>query len=701
MQIVLQDLRNGDTKVDVVPAPKPGPGELLIATRRTLVSAGTERMLIDFGKANWIDKARQQPDKVKQVLQKVRTDGLAPTVRAVQNKLNEPLAMGYCNAGEVIDLGAGVHDFRVGDRVASNGNHAELVCVPQNLCAKIPDNVDDDAAAFTVIGAIALQGIRLVQPTLGETIVVTGLGLIGLLTVQLLRGMGCQVIGIDVDPRKTALARGFGAIVVDLSSGEDPIKVAEALTAGRGVDGVVITASTKSNEPVHQAATMCRKRGRIVLVGVVGLELSRADFYEKELSFQVSCSYGPGRYDPNYELHGQDYPFGFVRWTEQRNFEAVLKTLSDGTVHVGGLISRHFPVAEAANAYQSLDTDALTLGVILDYDAPAQARLTDTFPITTVENSKDKPVIGYVGAGNYAAQTLIPAFVETPCVSSVVCSAGGTSSMRVARKWGIAEATTDIARVIANPDIDAVVIATRHNTHAELTRQALAAGQHVFVEKPLAISREELASVADLYAGLAARPIVAVGFNRRFAPHVIRLKQLLASRPEPAAFTMTINAGAIPLDHWTQDPEIGGGRIIGECCHFVDLLRYLEGAPISDVHAEALPGAGDTVVASLGFDNGSVGAIHYLANGAKAVAKERLEIFCGGSVIQLDNFRRMKGFDWSGFSSQSLSNQDKGNKACAAAFVNALRSGSAAPIPFAELLEVHERTFDIAEQIQG
>ena len=407
MKQVLQNLKNGSTEVAEVPAPRAGRGQLLIRTTRTLVSAGTERMMVDFGKAGLIDKARQQPDKVRMVLDKISTDGLMPTIAAVRNKLDQPLAMGYCNVGEVVEVGAGVSGYAVGDRVASNGKHAELVAVPVNLCAKVPDAVPDEAAAFTVLGAIALQGIRLAQPTLGETVVVTGLGLIGLVTVQLLRAHGCRVLGLDFDADKLALACRFGAEVVDLKSGADPVAAALEYSRGRGVDAVIVTASTKSSEPMHQAALMCRKRGRIVLVGVTGLELSRADFFEKELSFQVSCSYGPGRYDPNYEDKGQDYPLGYVRWTEQRNFEAVLDMLAEGRLDVAALVSHRFGITEAERAYAVVGGSEPSLGIVLGFAEPgAEAgtlvRTVSLVPAANAPIAKvdGAPSVSVIGAGN-------------------------------------------------------------------------------------------------------------------------------------------------------------------------------------------------------------------------------------------------------------------------------------------------------------
>ena len=487
MKQILQSLKTGETKVTEVPCPSVKRGQLLICTRQSLVSSGTERMLVQFGKAGWIQKARQQPDKVRMVLDKVKTDGLMPTLEAVFNKLDQPLPLGYCNVGVVMEVGAsgqgsvGSGQWAVGDRVASNGKHAEVVTVSKNLCVKVPESVSDEEAVFTVIGAIGLQGIRLVQPTLGECVVVTGLGLIGLVTVQLLRAHGCRVLGIDFDADKLALARQFGAEVVNLSAGEDPVAAAHAFSRGRGVDAVLITASTTSNEPVHQAALICRKRGRIVLVGVTGLELSRADFYEKELTFQVSCSYGPGRYDSNYEDKGFDYPVGFVRWTEQRNFEAVLDMMADGRLDVTPLISHRFSIKEAEQAYELVSGSAPSLGILLQYPTQEEKPETElrrpTVPVNMAGPTlaSGKATVACIGAGNYATAILIPAFKKTGARLKTVASSGGVSAVYAGRKFGCENTTTATDEVFADPAINAVVITTRHDSHARLVCQAFGA----------------------------------------------------------------------------------------------------------------------------------------------------------------------------------------------------------------------------------
>ncbi len=713
---ILQSLKTGSTEVAGVPCPAVKRGQLLIRSSHTLVSAGTERMLVEFGKANWIDKARQQPDKVRMVLDKIKTDGLLPTVEAVFNKLDQPLPLGYCNVGTVLEAGAGVSGFAPGDRVVSNGKHAEVVSVPLNLCARVPDAVPDEEAAFTVLGAIALQGIRLVQPTLGEAVVVTGLGLIGLVAVQLLRAHGCRVLGLDFDADKLALARSFGAEVVDLSAGQDPVAAAQAFSRGRGVDAVIITASTKSNEPVHQAALMCRKRGRIVLVGVIGLELSRADFYEKELSFQVSCSYGPGRYDPSYEEQGVDYPVGFVRWTEQRNLEAVLDMMADGRLDVKQLISHRFALQQAEEAYALVGGAAPSLGILLQYPT-VQQQPDEVLRRATVALSQPSSLrgaegdaaihaapatLGFVGSGNYATAVLIPAFKAAGARLKTVASSGGVSGLHAGRKFGFEATTTDTASVFADAQVNAMVVTTRHDSHAGLVLQALAAGKHVFVEKPLCLTLEELQEIQGAMdcgsePAMTVAPMIVVGFNRRFAPQVQKINALLKGVTGPKSFVMTVNAGAIPAAHWTQDPAVGGGRIIGEACHFIDLLRFLAGSRIASHHVTKMDSqTGDSVCISLKFEDGSIGTVHYLANGSKAFPKERLEVFAAGRVLQLDNFRKLKGFGWPGFGKMNLWRQDKGQKACAAAFVKAVSDGGPAPIPLDQILEVARVSIEVA-----
>lgn len=700
MRQVLQDMSSGATYLVDAPAPMPGRGSVLIETSRSLISAGTERMLVDFGRASLLAKARSQPERIKMVLDKARTDGVVNTIEAVRSKLRQPIPLGYCNVGVVKAVGGSVNGFKPGDRVTSNGPHADIACVPQNLCARIPDSVDDDSAAFTVVGSIGLQGIRLAAPTLGEYFVVSGVGLIGLLTVQLLRAHGCKVLAIDFDADKLALAAQFGAEICNLAAGDDPLTTCLAFTHGRGADGIIIAASTPSNDPISQAAKMCRQRGRIVLVGVVGLELNRADFYAKELSFQVSCAYGAGRYDDTYEK-GTDYPFGLVRWTAQRNFEAILDMMAIEQIDVKPLISHRIAFDEAPRAYDILSSDKSALGLLLEYKKedrpPSYSRhvvLDDARRCDTA-----RPVIGFIGAGNYASRILIPSFKAAHAQLKTIVTATGTSGAIHGKASGFAEASTDVNAMLADASINTTVIATRHDSHAALVKKSLLAGKHVFVEKPLALTIDELDDVERTYAD-TPQLMLMIGFNRRFAPHVVKMKQLLDTMHEPRMFVVVMNAGAIPSSHWTQDVSVGGGRIIGEACHMIDLLRHLAGSPIVSIQARrmgdhpAVSITEDKATITLAFADGSVGTVHYFANGSGSFPKERVEVFCGGRTLVMDNFRQLRGYGWPGFRNAKSWTQDKGQNACAAAFINAIERGGSSPIPGSEIFEVSRATIE-------
>ena len=703
MKQVIQSLKTGSTEVTEIPIPCPSAGSLLIKTSRTLISAGTERRLVEFGKAGWIKKARQQPDKVKMVLDKISTDGLKPTIEAVFNKLDQPLPLGYCNVGVIHQVGNGVTDFKKGDRVVSNGKHAEVVNVPINLSAKVPNLVSDEEASFSVLGAVALQGIRLVKPTLGEAIVVTGLGLVGLMTVQLLRANGCRVLGLDFDQDKLSLAKKFGAEVVDLNK-EDPLIVADIFSRGRGVDAVIVTAETTSDEPIHQAALMCRKRGRIVLVGMTGLKLSREDFFKKELTFQVSASYGPGRYDPNYEKKGHDYPVGFVRWTEQRNFEAVLDMMSTGALDVKPLISHRIDIAEAEKAYELVSGNKSSLGILLTYpgvEITEASRKISLLKNDNIKKSNDSKIIkkakvSFLGSGNYAMSELIPAFKAAGADLRSIASSAGVSGVHAGRKYGFSETTTDSNRLFSDDTTDAVVIATRHNNHADFVLKSLKAKKHVFVEKPLCLTISELDKIEATYS---SSNVLMVGFNRRFSPQVQKMKTLLDDVSSPKAIVMTINAGEIANDHWTQDLEVGGGRIIGEVCHFIDLLRFLVSKSITNYQIQFMDSSTkDTATILLSFEDGSIGTIHYYANGSKSFPKERLEVFVKGRVLQLDNYQKLISFGWPGFKKMNLWNQDKGHKGCAKAFIDSILKGNEPPIPIEEIFEVSRISINLANQ---
>ncbi len=706
MQQLILNVGTGETLVVETPVPALREGHVLIRTNCSLISAGTERMLVDFGRASMLEKARQQPDKVKMVLGKMRTDGISATVEAMRSKLDQPLALGYCNVGTVIAVGKGVTPFGPGDRVVSNGSHAGVVSVPVNLCARLPENVDDESAVFTVMGAIGLQGLRLAQPTIGETIVVIGLGAIGLMTVQMLRAHGCRVMATDLDPERLEMARAFGAYVVDPSAG-DVVRRALEFSRNRGVDAVIITASTASSEPVSQAAKMCRKRGRIVLVGVTGLELSRQDFYEKEITFQVSCSYGPGRYDEAYEQKGQDYPFGLVRWTEQRNFEAVLDLMASNALDVKPLITHRFPIGRADEAYSVLTNGERSLGIVLQYPQATSSQETNSRTVlldgARSFGTKTEPVIGCIGAGNYGGRVLIPTLSKTEAQLHTLVTTNGLNGVHYGKKFGFHNASTSVEELFAQTEINTLVIATRHDSHARLTADGLRSGRHVYVEKPLSLSEEQLAEVVAAYgdsARMAVPPILMVGYNRRFSPHVQRMKEILKVAQGPKSLTLLMNAGAIPRNHWTQDPTVGGGRILGEACHFIDLARFLVGARIikaSVVTMEEVSATHDTANLSLKFEDGSVAAIQYFSNGHSSFPKERVEVFAAGRILQLDNFRSLRGFGWSDFRSSRTLKQDKGHAACVEAFVNAVKSGGPAPIPAEEIFEVSRVAIEVAK----
>jgi predicted dehydrogenase/threonine dehydrogenase-like Zn-dependent dehydrogenase len=699
MKQIIQDIKNGSTILEEIPVPLIKKGHVLIRTHRSLVSLGTEKMLVEFGKSNLLAKARQQPEKVKQVLDKIKTEGLLPTLEAVFNKLDEPLPLGYCNAGEVIAIGEGVYEFNVGDRVASNGAHAEIVCVPKNLVARIPDNVSYEEAAFAVIGSIGLQGIRLANPTLGENVVVIGLGLIGLITCDLLIANGCKVIGFDFDAKKVELANSRG-VRAFISTSCDVVKTVEDLTFGMGADAIVITASTKSNDVISQAAGMSRKKGRIILVGVIGLDIQRGDFFKKELSFQVSCSYGPGRYDEDYEQRGIDYPLGYVRWTEKRNFEAVLYAISQNQLRVKPLITERVELKNYLQIYGSMGGGSIAS--ILEYPGTANENLT----IVAGAERMSKPakgIIGIIGAGNFTKMTVMPALKGSGAFYKYISSAGGLTAKSLANKYGFEFSTTDYKEIINDNDVDLVFITTRHNEHANMVSETLQSGKNVFVEKPLALNLIELNQVIDSYKSAPNSVCLNVGFNRRFSPFIQKMKQLLGKTPSAMNIIATMNAGFIPTDVWVQDMKVGGGRIVGEACHFIDLMIYLTGSQVKEVMMSALgtnPTENtDNAIITLKFENGSQGVINYFSNGSKAYSKERVEVYTQGRILVLDNFRKLEGYGFSGFSSFS-GKIDKGHKEQFKRLIKSVQTGSEALIGFEEIVNTSKASFAAIESLQ-
>ena len=696
MKQIIQDIRNGKTLLTDVPVPKVEPGTLLIKTTASLVSLGTERMLVEFGQAGFLQKAKQQPEKVREVFDKMKTDGVLPTVDAVFNKLNHPLPLGYCNVGIVEEVGSKIRGFRKGDRVASNGPHAEYVCIPENLAVKIPEGVSDDEATFTVVSSIALQGIRLIEPTFGETIVVVGLGLIGQLTVQLLKAHGCRAIGYDFDPQKVTLAKKFGITAFEAGEGRQPDAIVNEYTGGIGADGVIITASAKGDRIVHDSARMCRKRGRIVLVGVVNLELNRNDFYEKEISFQVSCSYGPGRYDDAFEQKGQDYPIGFVRWTENRNFLAVLHAIKDTSLDVKPLITERLDLPEFMKIYGDMRKKG-SIASILHYSNGSSHERTVEVSGSSFDPSKG--ITGIIGAGNFTSSMIIPTLKKIGVQAKYIASAKGLSAVSLAKKGGILKATADSEEILNDPEVTLVLITTRHNLHASMVLQGLEAGKHVFVEKPLCLKPEELDKIVD--SRKVAGKMVVVGFNRRFSPFAVKMKELLGERVMNIVATM--NAGFIPRESWVHDLEEGGGRILGEACHYFDLCTYLTGSKIVSVCMNALgenPDAGtDNASILLKYASGSSATIHYFANGSKKYTKERIEVHSLQKTMVIDNWRALHGYGIKGFRNMS-SRQNKGHVNQFRLLYNSVEQSGVPIIPFDEIVNTTKATFASLKSLQ-
>ena len=709
MKQITQDLKSGITSLAEIPIPRVGYGKVLIKNYRSLVSLGTEKMLVNFGQANMIDKARQQPEKVKEVLNKMKTDGVQTTYDAVMRKLGTPKALGYSSAGEIVEVGKGVYDLKPGDRVISNGNHAEYVVVPKNLVAKIPDGVNYEDASFTVVGAIALQGIRLVEPTFGETVAVIGLGLIGLITIQLLKANGCNVIGFDLDENKLKLAEQLGITVVN-SGKQDPVRYIQEFTGKVGADAVIITASTKSNSVIKQAANMSRKRGRIVLVGVIGLNIDRADFYEKELSFQVSCSYGPGRYDEEYEQKGIDYPLPYVRWTEKRNFEAVLESIRNGSLNVQSLITERVKLEDYREIYGDMEAGN-SIASVLEYPISETSKgvknenLIKTISLPEAVYVGGPGTMAIIGAGNFTQSTILPSLKKAGAEMKYVVSSGGLSSTTLAKKYGVPNSSTDLDAVLSDEEVDGVVITTQHNLHTRMTIQSLKAGKQVFVEKPLALNQEELDEIIS--AVEESGNTVTVGFNRRFSPHAEKMRFFLGEQPGSMNVIATMNAGFIPPDVWVHNLEIGGGRIIGEACHYIDLITYLTGSRVSEVSMQAMgtePKENtDNASIHLKYANGSLGVINYFANGNKSYSKERVEVYYQGNNLILDNFRRLDGYGYGkGFGSKLLkTKQDKGHRRQFELLTKHWKEGGDPLIPFDEIVNTTKATFAAIESMKS
>jgi len=710
MKQLLQDARTGELQIAEVTAPQLLPGCVQVRVAASLVSAGTERASAEFAGKSLLAKAKARPDLVRDVMAKLRRDGLASTLQTVRSRLDQPQSVGYSSAGVVVAVGDGVADINVGDRVAGAGAgyavHAEFACVPRMLVAKIPERSDKSSrvsleeAAFGTVGAICLHGIRTAEVTLGDTVAVIGLGLLGQITVQLLKAAGCRVFGMDLLRQRADLAIGSGAEAACTSAREFR-DLCFQKTGGRGVDSVLITAETASSEPVNLAAELARDRAIVVAVGTVGMDLQRKLYYEKELDFRISRSYGPGRYDAAYEQKGRDYPIGHVRWTETRNLEAFLQFIADGKLNLPSLITHRFPIEQATRAYDLItgSTGEPFLAALITYEGAESGSIPNRsgkISVRTAATSAGSIGLGVMGAGSFAQNTLLPALKTISSVSFVgVCNATGPRSRNAAEKFGFFYCSNSEAELLQDPNIKAVLIATRHNLHATQAVAALQAGKAVFCEKPLCLNEDELATLVRATSTHAPAkghvPFLMVGFNRRFAPMAVQLKQFLSENHEPLAIHYRVNAGYIPADHWVNDPEQGGGRVLGEVCHFVDFLCYLAGACPVEVQAQAVGNPGqysmDNVVASLKFANGTLGTISYLANGDKAASKERVEVFGGGSVAILEDFRRLELVrNGRKQITRARWGQDKGHKAEMQAFVDALRGKTLPPIPLEQIV---------------
>jgi len=707
MKQLLQNIKTGKSIVEDVPMATPRDGQALVKVEASLVSAGTERMVVEFAEKSLVGKARSRPDLVKQVLDKARREGFVNTAQAAFNRLDQPMALGYSSAGTIVALGKNMQGFKVGQRVACAGGgfavHAEYNVVPRNLLTPLPKNVDFESAAFTTLGAIAIHGFRLAEPQIGENIAIIGMGLLGLLAGQIATAAGCNVLGIDIDPTRLALASSLGLQAV---SREKAVDSAQAFTSNRGFDIVLICADTSSNDPVELAGIIARDRARVVATGAVGLTIPRKIYYEKEISFINSRSYGPGRYDINYEENGQDYPLGYIRWTEGRNFEAVVDLMSKGKLQVQPLITHRFPIEQGVRAYEVITGKKKEkfLGVLLAYPASVEkleSSKTIRFNVPTFKPATCK--LGVLGAGLFANAMLLPAIKKAGDIQLVgIASSGGLRAQHSGKKFGFQYATSSDDEIINDPSINTVAILTRHDSHADLVVKALKAGKHVFVEKPLAINSSQLSAISKQIKA-TNRSLLTVGFNRRFAPLAQKLYTSLKDRTEPLHAHYRINAGPIPLNHWTQDPAIGGGRIIGEACHFIDFITFLVGdAPVS-VTAHALPDHGkyleDNISMTFTFPDGSIGVVDYLANGDKSFPKERVEVFCGGQVSVLDDFVSLQTVR-DGRKNVAKAAQDKGHVAEWQAFATSIREGGEPPIPYEQLIGVTKSTFAAVESLR-
>jgi predicted dehydrogenase/threonine dehydrogenase-like Zn-dependent dehydrogenase len=704
---IAQSYKTGKLELaDVTPPARAPAGGILVLTNVSLISAGTERSIVDLARKNLIEKARERPDLVRKVIDKARREGALAALDAVRAKLDSPIPLGYSLAGRVADAGNNASEFARGDRVACAGagyaNHADVNAVPKNLAVHVPDGVTDEEAAFVTVGAIALQGVRLARPELGNVVVVIGLGLIGQIAVQLLVAHGCDVIGIDIERGKVNRALANGAVAGAVTGLDDAIEVVRAASAGHGADAVVITASSSTNEPLALAGELARDRARVAVVGLMPLEIPRKAYYEKELEVIVSRSYGPGRYDTDYEERGRDYPIGYVRWTERRNLQAVLRAIATKRLDVKSLITHRFAFESALDAYALITAERPEphLGVLLSYGAKAHEQTTGAAAPSAPRSRarRDEIGIAFVGTGGFATGVLLPAFKKTAGVRLVRTVSGrGLSAWHAASKFGAEGVAASLDEVLAMPDVDAIVIATRHDSHAALAAKALSAGRDVFVEKPAAISEEQLAILGDAVKGSSAR--LMVGFNRRYAPFGRAVKDAFEARRAGLVMSARINAGRIPAGNWVVDADEGGGRVVGEVCHFIDLFSFWAGALPIRITAHAIGPEGgwdraDNLVIGVSFGDGSVGSILYSAMGDPSLSKERYEVFCEGKIAIIDNWRTLEVTSRGKTKTTRALRADKGHADEVQAFVRSCRTGIAA-MPWESVEAVSRATLGV------
>jgi predicted dehydrogenase len=711
MNQILQSYRSGELWLAEVPGPGLRGGGVIVRNGCSLVSAGTERMIVELAKKSLLGKAKARPDLVKKVVAKIKTEGLAQTLEKVFAKLDTPIPLGYSCAGTVVEVGANCSGLKPGDRVACGGagyaTHADFNYVPKNLVVKIPDSVSFEDASFATLGAIAMQGVRQADVRLGERVVVIGLGLLGLLTVQILRAAGCRVMGSDLDPRKCELAKTLGAENT-VHVANDLVDVAAAFTGGHGADAVIITAATSSNQPIEQAAEISRVKGRVVVVGMVGMDVPRDPFYKKELDLRLSMSYGPGRYDPSYEEAGHDYPYGYVRWTEQRNMQSFIELIAAGQVTPAKLVTHRFDIAQALNAYELLESGSEPyLGIIINYPQTQDSAISGrTVELRTIQPS-DRIGVGFIGAGNFAKGVLLPTLKKLGGAELIgICTATGMSGTETAKKHGFAYATTDQRKLLDDSRINTIFIATRHDTHAKLACAALEARKHVFVEKPLCVKAEEIEAYENAIdrSPAAKDKCLMVGFNRRFSPHTRAIREMFASRGTPMVVSYRVNAGLVPKESWLQDESVGGGRIIGEVCHFVDWCETVIGSHPLKVHAESIATndarlvPDDSVVITIRYEDGSVATIQYISLGASSLGKERVEVFADGMTAVLEDYvtTTFHGCDRKPLKTK----QDKGFAGELSAFFDAIRAGGQPPIEFASMVRTTRVTFAILESLR-